>query len=85
MHKGYIVDSCKTGGILMLILRIVGFIAIIAGGGIFASAKSAVHEIEGLMLFLIASVLISSSFIIDTISKAKENKEQKVEEPHLAQ
>lgn len=62
------------GDVLLLILRIFGFIAIIAGGGIFVSAKSAVHEIEGLMLFLIASVLISSSFIIDTIIKSKEDK-----------
>lgn len=69
----------------MLILRILGFIAIIAGLVIFAGAKSAVHEIEGLLLFLIAAVLISSAFIIVAIDKAKEDKEQKVVESNLAQ
>ena len=58
----------------MLILRISGFIAIIAGIAIFVNAKSAVHEIEGLLFFLIASVLISSSFIIGAISKSREEK-----------
>lgn len=47
--------------------------------------NSAVHEIEGLMLFLIVSVLISSSFIINAIDKVREYKEQKVEESHLTQ
>ena len=66
---------------MSIILRVLGFIAIIAGGGIFASAKSAVHEIEGLILFLIASILISSAFIIIAIDKSKEDK---VEEENVA-
>lgn len=50
----------------------IGFFALLSGFGILASAKSAIHEIEAFILFLISSVLISSSSIIIAIEKKNE-------------
>ena len=49
------------------ILRAFSFIAFAFGVLMFFSAKSAIHEIEGLVLFLIGAVFISAAFVINTI------------------
>ena len=52
-------------------MLVIGFIlTLLMGLGVFATAKSAVHEIEGCILLLIAAVLFSSLSIINAIEKA---------------
>ena len=46
------------------VLIVFGALMIFSGFGILSSAKSAIHEIEAFIMFLIASVLISSASII---------------------
>lgn len=50
--------------IILLILAIISFLA---GAAIFAGSKSAIHEIEGFLLFLVSAVFISGASIIDAI------------------
>ena len=45
--------------------------AALAGAGIFAAAKGAIHEIEAFILFLIAAVLFSAAAVIDAIITAR--------------
>lgn len=50
------------------VLIVIGVLALLSGFGILTSAKSAIHEIEAFILFLISSVLISSASIIIAIT-----------------
>jgi hypothetical protein len=50
--------------IFLFILCVLSFLA---GGTILAGAKSAIHEIEGLVLFLIAAVFLVGAAIVDAI------------------
>lgn len=51
------------------VLIVFGALMIFSGFGILSSAKSSIHEIEAFIMFLIASVLISSASIIIAIEK----------------
>lgn len=55
---------------MKLVLQIITVISILAGLAIFSSANSAIHEIEGFLLFLISAVFLSAIAIISTIEKA---------------
>lgn len=52
---------------MRVILFILAILALLAGFGILAGAKSAIHEIEGFVLFTIAAVLFSGACILDAI------------------
>ena len=56
-------------------LLIVAVLSILGGFMILASAKSAIHEIEAFMLFLIGTVSFSGAGIIEAIQKSVEKKE----------
>jgi uncharacterized membrane protein len=60
--------------ILLLILAIVSFLA---GAGVLAGARSAIHEIEAFILFLICAVFLSGAGIVESIHLVK----KKLEEP----
>lgn len=51
--------------ILLFLLAILTFLA---GCGILAGAKSAIHEIEGFILFLMSAVFISGAGIVEAIN-----------------
>ncbi len=53
------------------VFGVLGALAILAGVLILFGAKSAVHEIEGFMLFLIAAVLIVGAEIVAAIEQLK--------------
>ena len=54
----------------MIACLIIGFILTLCGGiGIFVGAKSAVHEIEGLLLLLISAIFFSALAIIDKLDR----------------
>jgi hypothetical protein len=56
---------------MRIFLFIVSVFAVAMGALIFSGARSAIHEIEGFVLFLIAAVLFSAAAIIDAIHKQK--------------
>lgn len=51
------------------VFGIVGAVSIIAGFFILLGAKSAVHEIEAFMLFLIAAVLLTGAEIVAAVER----------------
>jgi len=53
---------------LLFISAILGFLAGIA---ILAGAKSAVHEIEGFILFLLSAVCMSGAGIIEAVNRLR--------------
>ena len=57
------------------VLIVFGALMIFSGFGILSSAKSAIHEIEAFIMFLIASVLISSASIIMSIEKKQKSED----------
>ena len=56
-----------------LILFLSSIIVFGIGDFILSEAKSAIHEIEAFILFLIGAVSLSSSFIIDTLCSIRED------------
>lgn len=52
-------------------MAIVGYVFVGLGVLVYAIAKSAIHEIEAFILFLIAAVLISASNIIKAIETSR--------------
>ncbi len=52
---------------MRLILFLLAVVAFLAGFGILAVAKSAVHEIEGFVLYIVAAVLFSGAAIVDAL------------------
>jgi hypothetical protein len=50
-----------------VILFVLSVIAFLAGLVILSAANSALHEIEGFVLFVIAAVLLSGASIVDAI------------------
>jgi len=51
-------------------LFLLASLAFIAGCGFFGIAKSAIHEIEGLLCFLISAVLLTGSAIVSACRRA---------------
>lgn len=56
---------------MQLLLKIGGVLSFLMGMAIFSSAKGAIHEIEGFLLFLISAVLISGGAIVAAIDGSK--------------
>lgn len=57
---------------MRLILLLLSGLSFLAGGLIFFSAQSAIHEIEAFILFLIAAVFVVGFTIVDAIVAARE-------------
>lgn len=57
---------------MRIFLFILSFFAFIAGFGILVAAKSAIHEIEAFMLFLVSSVLLIGAAIVEAITQVQE-------------
>jgi hypothetical protein len=53
---------------MRVLLVVLAGIAFLAGVGIIGGAKSAIHEIEAFMLFLIAAVFISGAAIVESVT-----------------
>ena len=64
--------------VLLFILAIVAFLV---GVGILSSAKSAIHEIEAFILFLIGAVLISGVAIVEAVNGMKNRLDELLEKP----
>jgi len=52
---------------MRFLLALLAVLALFAGIGILVNAKSAIHEIEALVIFLTSAVLLSGAGIIDTL------------------
>jgi hypothetical protein len=53
------------------VLLIGTLIASLIGGAFFATAKSAIHEIEAGISFLIAAVLFGSAAVVDAVNRLR--------------
>jgi hypothetical protein len=54
-----------------ILLFLIAVVAFLSGFGVLASAKSAVHEIEGFILFLLAGVCLSGAGIIEAVHRLR--------------
>lgn len=54
---------------MRIVLSVFGVIALVVGFVIFAGAKSAVHEIEGLICVVISAVCIGSAVITSAVMR----------------
>ncbi len=61
------------------LLLVLAVIAVLLAVGTFSMAESAIHEIEGLILFLMAAVFISGAGIVEAIHYAKRILDARVE------
>lgn len=55
---------------MVILLFLLSLLALVVGIAILSSAKSAIHEIEAFLLFIIASLLFVGAAIIETIRTA---------------
>lgn len=56
---------------MRIVLWIFSLLSVLSGIAILFGAKSAIHEIEAFLLFIIASILISGAVVSSTIIKSK--------------
>ncbi len=58
---------------LLLVLAVLAFIS---GFGILGSAKSAIHEIEAFVLYIVSAVLFSGSAIVGAVNRLTDKLEK---------
>jgi hypothetical protein len=56
---------------IAIILFLGCVLAFLAGAGVLVVAKSAIHEIEAFMLFLIGAVLLTGASVVEAINIAR--------------
>ena len=52
---------------MRVVLFVFSVLAFLAGAAILSAAKSAIHEIEAFILFLVSAVFLSGACIVDAI------------------
>jgi hypothetical protein len=57
------------------VLFALSILALLVGSGIFAVAESALHEIEGFLLFLISAILLAGAAIVEAIHSTRKKLE----------
>ena len=57
---------------MVIFLSVLAILAAVAGGLAFSSAQSALHEVEGLIAFLIFTVAVGSACIVASIGSLRE-------------
>lgn len=65
---------------MRVILFVFAVLAFFAGFGILSGATSAIHEIEGFVLFTIAAVFFSGACIVDAILQVAKQLNGQMEE-----
>ena len=58
---------------MRIVLFVFGCLSLLGGLAILVIVKSAIHEIESLILFLIAAVLIGSASVVDAVVSLKKS------------
>lgn len=58
---------------MKILLFVLSAISFFAGVGIFSISKSAIHEIEGFILLLIAAIFLTGSSIVESINSLKKS------------
>jgi len=66
---------------MRVVLLLLCGLAFLAGAGILVDAKSAIHEIEAFMLFLISAVLLTGASVVEAINIARKKIEALVQIP----
>ncbi len=57
---------------MRILLFVTAVLTLLFGLGVFASAKSAIHEIEAFVLFLISAVCMSGAGIVEAVNRLRE-------------
>lgn len=65
--------------IITLLLFIISVFVAVLGGETLLNAKSAIHEIEAFMLFLIAAVLFVGATIVEAVNRVRAKLKDKEE------
>lgn len=58
---------------MRVLLAVLAVLAVLSGLGVLTGAKSAVHEIEGFILFLIGAVCLTGAGIIESVSRLRKD------------
>lgn len=53
---------------MRILLFLLAVLAFLAGAGVLTAAKSAIHEIEAFILFLIGAVFISGAGVVEAVN-----------------
>ena len=56
---------------MRILLFVLAVLAFLSGAGVLVSAKSAVHEIEAFILFLVAAVCLSGAGVIEAVNRLR--------------
>ena len=56
---------------MQFLLFVLAILAFLAGAAIFAGAKSAIHEIEAFLLFLISAIFISGASVVEAVHRLR--------------
>ena len=61
--------TCEKGEFskMKVLLALLAIVAFLVGGLVLMAAKSAIHEIEAYILFLIAAVLMTGSAVLESL------------------
>lgn len=54
---------------MKIVLFVLAILAFLSGFGILASAKSAIHEIEAFVLYIVSAVFFSGSAIVGAVNR----------------
>ena len=68
---------------MRVILLLLAGLSFLAGAGVIGGAENAIHDIEGLMLFLISAVFISGAAIVESIIITRRKIQDAFEETSL--
>jgi cytochrome c biogenesis protein CcdA len=68
-------DDVKWRTIMRILLFILGLVAFLYGASVMGVARSAVHEIEAFILFLIGAVFISGAAIVEAVNAVRKKLE----------
>jgi hypothetical protein len=68
-HPSAIRSSPMRGAAMAAVLFILSAIAVLVGLGFFSGAKSAVHEVEGLLAFTGGAILLSAACIVSAVNR----------------
>ncbi len=60
---------------MKVVLFVLAILAFLSGFGILASAKSAIHEIEAFVLYIVSAVFFSGSAIVCAVNRIGEKLE----------
>lgn len=66
---------------MKIALLVLSSLAFLAGFGILKGSQSAIHEIEGFVLYIVSAVLFSGAAIVSAINRVSEKLDESTRKP----